>query len=403
MKAVVWHGVGDIRLDDVTEPKISEPTDAIVRITTSAICGTDLHMVRGTMPGMAEGTVLGHEAVGVVTEVGAEVRGFSEGDRVVVPSTLGCGACDFCHRGLYAQCDVVNPNGPSAGTAFFGGPASAGPFDGLQAEYARVPYAATNLVRLPDDVTDDQAILLSDILPTSWFGARLADVAQGDTVLVFGAGIVGQLAALSAKRQGATRVLMVDDHASRLRTARAQNVETIDMTAEDPVAVVRDLTRGRGADAVIDAVGIDAVRPKAGPARDSLPVDAATFDAERDAAAPDASPDDDLWVPGDAPSLVQRWAVEAVAKAGRIGVIGVYPPGFCSWPVGAAMNKNLIVRMGNCNHRRYLPRLVGLVQTGAVDLTPFITQHREPAQAIDAYETFDRRADGWLKTVLDVA
>ncbi|WP_026923809.1 zinc-dependent alcohol dehydrogenase [Glycomyces arizonensis] len=403
MKAVVWHGTGDIRLDEVPDPKILEPGDAIVRITRSAICGTDLHMVRGTLPGMVEGTVLGHEAVGVVEEVGSAVRGFSPGDRVVVPSTIGCGTCSYCRAGYYAQCDTANPNGPSAGTCFFGGPSSTGPVDGLQAEYARVPYAMTGLVRIPEAVSDDQAILLSDIFPTAWFGAKLAEIGPGDSVLVLGAGVVGQFAIASAKRQGAGRVLVVDGIASRLDKAREQNVEPIDFNDEDPVAVVKELTGGIGVDRVIEAVGVDAQRPKTGPAAEQAQQMAERFDSERRQAAPKANPDGGQWVPGDAPSLALQWAVDSVAKAGSIGVIGVYPPGFNSFPIGAAMNKNLTVKMGNCNHRRYLPGLLDLVVSGTVDPTAFITRHERPTDAIEAYETFDRREDGWLKTVLDVA
>ncbi|WP_020659552.1 zinc-dependent alcohol dehydrogenase [Amycolatopsis benzoatilytica] len=403
MKAVVWHGTGDIRLDEVPDPKILEPSDAIVRITRSAICGTDLHLVRGTMPGMAEGTVLGHEAVGVVEEVGPAVRGFTPGDRVVIPSTIGCGTCSYCRAGYYAQCDRANPNGPSAGTCFFGGPEATGSVDGLQAEYARVPFAMTSLVRIPDAVSDDQAILLSDIFPTAWFGARLAEVSRGDSVLVLGAGVVGQFAIASAKRQGAGRVFVVDGIESRLDKAREQNAETVDFNREDPVALVRELTGGIGVDRVIDAVGVDAERPKSGPAAEAAREQAEQFDRERAAVAPDASPDGDLWVPGDAPSQAARWAVDSVAKAGSIGVIGVYPPGFEGFPFGTAMNKNLTVHMGNCNHRRYLPELLDLVRTDVVDPTAFITRRPEPAAVIEAYESFDRREEGWLKTVLEAA
>ncbi|GAB3227859.1 zinc-dependent alcohol dehydrogenase [Glycomyces halotolerans] len=403
MKAVVWHGTGDIRLDEVPDPKIQDPGDAIVRITRSAICGTDLHMVRGTMPGMVEGTILGHEAVGVVEEAGPDVRGFSPGDRVVVTSTIGCGTCSYCRAGYYAQCDTANPNGPSAGTCFFGGPESTGPVDGLQAEYARVPYAMTSMVRIPDAVSDDQAILLSDIFPTAWFGAKLAEVGRGDSVLVLGAGVVGQFAIASAKRQGAGRVIVVDGIASRLDKAREQNAETVDFNQEDPVAVVKELTGGIGVDRVIEAVGVDAERPKSGPAAEQTAKLAERFEQERRQAAPEASPSGEQWVPGDAPSLAFEWAVQAVAKAGSIGVIGVYPPGFNSFPIGAAMNKNLTLKMGNCNHRRYLPALMDLVVAGTVDPTAFITRHERPMAAVEAYETFDRRQEGWLKTVLDVA
>ncbi|WP_329790868.1 zinc-dependent alcohol dehydrogenase [Lentzea sp. DG1S-22] len=377
MKAVVWHGEGDIRLDDVEDPKVHEPTDAVIRITRSAICGTDLHMVRGTMPGMVEGTVLGHEAVGVVEEVGSAVRGFSPGDRVVIPSTIGCGTCSYCRAGYYAQCDTANPNGPAAGTCFFGGPEATGPVNGLQAEFARIPYAATTMVRIPDGVNDDQAILVSDIFPTAWFGSRLAEVGPGDTVLVLGAGVVGQFAIASAKRQGAGRVIVVDGIASRLDKAREQNAETVDFNSEDPLEVVKDLTGGIGPDRVIEAVGVDAESP-----------------GERG---------DEQWKPGDSPALALQWAVELVAKAGSIGIIGVYPPGFGQFPIGDAMNKNLTLRMGNCNHRRYIPDLLDLVLTGVVDPTAFITRHEPPSAAIEAYRSFDLREDGWLKTVLDVA
>jgi threonine dehydrogenase-like Zn-dependent dehydrogenase len=402
MKAIVFHGIGDIRLDDVDQPTIQEPTDAIVRITTSAICGTDLHLVRGTMSGMVPGTVLGHEAVGVVEEVGSAVRGFRPGERVVVTSTIGCGTCSYCRAGYYAQCDVANPNGPQAGTAFFGGPKATGPINGLQAEYARVPFAMTTLVRLPDSVNDDDAILLSDIFPTAWFGSRLAEVTSGDTVAVFGAGVVGQFAVASAKRQGAARILVIDGIQSRLDMAQAQNAEVINFNTEDPITVIRELTRGIGVDRVIDAVGVDAQRPKTGPAAEEAEQHAAEFDTEMQAAAPETGTHDGQWEPGDGPSQVSRWAVQGVAKAGSIGIIGVYPPGFSSYPIGEAMNKNLTIRMGNCNHRRYLPHLISLVASGGIRPTDFITQVETPDTAIAAYETFDRREAGWLKTVLAV-
>jgi threonine dehydrogenase-like Zn-dependent dehydrogenase len=186
MKAVVYYDVGDIRLDDVAEPKIQHPTEAIIRIAASAICDADLHFVRGTVPGMKSGTILGHEAVDVVEDVGKDVTHFAPGDSVVVPSTIGCGYCSYCRDGYFAQCDVANPKGRDAGTAFFGGPQMSGPFDGLQAEFARIPFAIVGLVKLPADVSDDAAILLSDIFPTGYFAAKLAEIKPGDTVAVFG-------------------------------------------------------------------------------------------------------------------------------------------------------------------------------------------------------------------------
>jgi threonine dehydrogenase-like Zn-dependent dehydrogenase len=246
MKAVVFRGVGDIRLEDVPEPKIEQPTDAIVRLTASAICGTDLHFVRGTVPGLKEGTILGHEGVGVVESIGKGVRNLDAGDRVVIPSTIACGYCSYCRAGYYACCDNANPQGKEGGTAFFGGPEESGPFNGLQAEKARVPFASVGLVKLPDEVSDDQAILLSDIFPTAWFGARLAEIEPGNTVAVFGCGPVGQLAIASAKLMRAGRILAVDTIESRLDMARAQGAEVIDFEKDDPVEALVELTGGIG-------------------------------------------------------------------------------------------------------------------------------------------------------------
>ncbi|WP_225992750.1 alcohol dehydrogenase catalytic domain-containing protein [Actinomadura rudentiformis] len=352
---------------------------------------------------MRPGTVLGHEAVGTVEEVGPQVRNFVPGDRVVIPSTIGCGTCVYCRAGYYAQCDVANPNGSNAGTAFYGGPESTGPFDGLQAEYARVPYAHTNLVAIPPGVTDEQAVMVSDIFPTAWFGARLAEVSQGDVVLVLGAGPVGQLAALSARMQGAGRVLIVDGDADRLETARLQNAETIDFNVEDPVEVVGELTGGVGADRVIDAVGVDAERPVGGPAAQQVDDETAEeFHHEQQQAAPRTNVQGNLWKPGDAPSQALRWAVELVAKAGTIGIVGVYPPQHHSFPLGAAMNRNLTIKAGNCNHRRYVPGLLSRIAGGHADPTTVLSQQEQLPSVIDAYEAFDRREPGWTKVSLEL-
>lgn len=403
MKAVVFHGVGDIRLDNVDEPKISEPTDAIVRLTASAICGTDLHFVRGTMAGMKPGTILGHEGVGVVEEVGKGVRNFRPGDRVVIPSTIGCGCCSYCRAGYFAQCDRANPNGKDAGTAFFGGPEASGPFHGLQAEYARIPYANVGLVRLPDDVSDEQAILISDIFPTGYFGAHLAEIKPGDTVAVFGCGPVGMFTILSAHLFDAGRVIAVDCLESRLEMARQHGAEAINFETDDPVETIKELTGGIGVDRAIDAVGVDAVRPHQGPAAKEANQHQQEFEQEQQAVAPETNPQDDLWVPGDAPSQVLRWSVEALAKAGTLSIIGVYPPQATSFPIGAAMNKNLTLNMGNCNHRRYLPILVRLVRSGAVNPATVVSQQEPMVSAIEAYESFDRRRSGWMKVALEPA
>jgi len=264
MKAVVFHNIGDIRLEDVPDPHIEQPTDAVVRLTASAVCGTDLHMVRGTFSGMVPGTILGHEGVGIVEQVGPDARNLNVGDRVVIPSTIACGYCSYCRAGYYAQCDVANPNGPSAGTAFFGGPKESGPFNGLQAEKARIPFANVGLVKLPDEVSDDEAILLSDIFPTGYQGAEMAHIKPGHTVAVFGCGPVGQFCILSAKLLGAGRIFAVDTIPDRLAMARGQGAEVIDYNAEDPVETIKRLTGGIGVDCVIDAVGVDANCPHHG-------------------------------------------------------------------------------------------------------------------------------------------
>lgn len=402
MKAIVFHGIGDIRLEDAPEPRIEQPLDAIVRLTASAICGTDLHMVRGTLPGVGPGTILGHEGVGIVEELGAGVRNLKEGDRVVIPATVACGSCSYCRAGYHSQCDFANPGGPQAGTTFFGGPKSAGGLHGLQAERARVPFANIGPCRVPSDVSDDQALLLSDIFPTGWFGAKLAEVEAGDTVAVFGCGPVGQFAVLSAWLQGAGRVLAVDTIASRLDMARSLGAEVIDYNAEDPVESIRNLTGGIGVDRAIDAVGVDAETPTQGPAAGKARKLQQQFAQEVKAVAPEARPHDGNWEPGHGPSQVVHWAVESLAKAGTLSIIGVYPPSHRFFPLGAALNKNLTLKMGNCNHRRYIPHLMDLVRTGVVDPSRVLTQKEPLSSAIEAYQAFDRRQEGWVKVEIQL-
>ncbi len=398
MKAVVFHDVGDIRLEDVPEPRIQEPNDAIVRLTASAICGTDLHMIRGTLPGMKSGTILGHEGVGTVEELGEGVRNFRVGDRVVIGSTIACGYCSYCRAGYYSQCDNANPN--SDGTAFFGGPEEAGGFNGMQAELVRVPFGNVNMVKLPKEVTDEQAILLSDIFPTGYFGADMAEIDPGDTVAVFGCGPVGQFAIWSALHMGAGRVLAVDTIESRLAMAQEQEAEIIDYNREDPVETIKQLTGGIGVDRVIDAVGVDANAPTAGPAAEEAGREVEEHRRERDQVAPKQNPQGGNWVPGDAPAQVLEWAAKAVAKAGTISIIGVYPQSMKTFPLGTVMMKNLTVRAGNCPHRRYLPHLVELVRSGVVDPTTILTQVDPLTKALDAYKAFDERQPGWVKVEL---
>ena len=397
MKAVVFHGVGDIRLETVRDPKLKAPTDALIRIVASAICGTDLHFVRGTVSGLEPGTVLGHEAVGVIEEVGKDVRNFRPGDRVVVPSTICCGYCSYCRAGYQSQCDVTNPDGPKAGTAYYGGGIEG--FEGLQAEYARIAYAAANLVKLPDEVSDDQAILLSDIFPTSYFAADLAEIKPGDTVAIFGCGPVGQFAIASARLRGAGRIFAVDCIESRLGMARMQGAEAIDFNREDPVEVLQGMTGGIGPDRVIDAVGVDAVAPSGGPAAKEAQKQRAEFRKELKEVAPEANTRGSQWRAGDAPSQVLDWALKSIAKAGTLSIVGLYPEGRL-FPIGAALDKNLTIKAGNTPHRKYIPDLIELVEAGAVDPAEILTQTEPLEDAIEAYKAFDRRESGWVKVEL---
>jgi threonine dehydrogenase-like Zn-dependent dehydrogenase len=271
----------------------------------------------------------------------------------------------------------------------------------MQAEKVRVPYASVTLVKVPDEVTDEQALMIPDIFPTAWFGAKLAEIGTGDTVVVFGCGPVGIFSVVSARLMGAGRVLAVDEVPDRLEMARRQGAEVIDFSAEDPIDAIHRLTGGIGPDRVIDAVGIDAVRPHRGPAEGRSETAPEEFDAERAAVAPETNPAGDLWNPGDAPSMALRWGVRCIAKAGTLSIIGVYPPEADSFPIGEAMQKNLTIKAGNCNHRAHIPELLELVRSGAVDPATVLTQIEGVSSSIEAYEAFDRREPGWVKVELE--
>jgi threonine dehydrogenase-like Zn-dependent dehydrogenase len=401
MKAIVFGGIGKVALKNVPDPKIKDRTDAIIRITSSAICGTDLHFIRGTAPGMKEGRILGHEAVGIVEEVGKSVRNLRKGDRVVVPSTVGCGSCTYCRAGYQSQCNVANPHGANAGTVFFGGPEEAGGLDGLQAEYARIPVAGVGLVKLPEEITDDQAILMSDILPTSYMAAVMAEVKPSDNVVVFGCGPVGLFAILCAQHLGAGRVFAVDSVESRLEMARAHGAEVINFQQEDPVSVLKDLTNGAGPDRAIDAVGVDAATATRGPAADKSAQK--EFKQELEKITEMGTPKGEAFQPGGAPSQALKWAIEAVAKAGTVSVIGVYTAPVQGFPIEQVMNKNLTLKAGNCNHRRYMPEMIELVRSGVIHPEEFLTQVQPITSAVDAYQAFDRHQAGWVKVKLDPA
>jgi threonine dehydrogenase-like Zn-dependent dehydrogenase len=400
MKAVVWHGVGKIKLDDVDEPTIKDDTDAIIKVTASSICGTDLHMVRGTMAGMKNGTILGHEAVGIVQSIGKEVQKINIGDRVVVCSTIACGKCKFCEAGEFACCDQSNPLGPEAGGAFFGGPIAAGSYDGLQAEMARIPYADTVLIKLPDSLPDEDAILCSDIFPTGYVGADMADVKHGDIVAVFGCGPVGQMAIASAKILGASKVIAVDNKPDRLETAKNQGAFVINYDEVDPVKALKVASNGFGPDSVIDAVGVDAEGAHHGPAAKRSMMGLIENIIDQKVVAPRSVALGDQFRQGDAPGQVLMWAVEAVRKSGIVSIIGVYPHPAKFFPVGLAMQKCLTVRMANCSHAKFIPLcLKTIVETGFKPST-ILSSKQFIGDAIACYKHFDKREPGWVKVEL---
>lgn len=400
MKAIVFHGIGDIRVDNVKEPSLKEHYDAIVRITSSAICGTDLHLVRGTMPGMRPGTILGHEAVGIVEAVGRNVRNIRPGDRVVVAAGIACGYCSYCRCGYFSQCDNANPNGSESGGAFLGSPQAAGGYHGVQAEYARIPFANVGLLRLPEDVSDNAALLLSDILPTGYFAADLAEIKPGNTVAVFGCGPIGICAIASAFMKGASRVFAVDRVPYRLEIARLWGAEIINFEREDPVEAIKNLTGGIGCDRTIDAVGVDAEPPHGGPAFGESARNLNEYKQEVKKVAPKANPDGPHWQPGRAPSQAIEWCIEATCKAGTLSVVGVYPDAFKFFSLGKAFDKNLTIKGGGCDTRRYMPKLLDMIKTGRIHPERIISNVEPMAFGVEAYKMFDTRRPGWLKVEL---
>ncbi len=366
MKAIVYCGPGEVRIEEVRDPELEEPTDAIVRITASAICGFDLQIVRGNVPEMLPGTILGHEGVGVIEDLGEDIRNFEIGDRVLLCPTLACGACRQCRRGHYAHCAHANPNGADFGAAMFGGPASSGPFHGLQAEYARVPLAHTTMLHLPEALSDADGLLLSDAIPTGLFGVRLTQIRPGQSLAVFGCGPVGQQAIAYAQRMGAGRIFALDGLESRLDAARARGAEAIDLDAEDPMEVIDGLTRGEGVDCVIDAVPIDAL-----PSRFSEQ----NLDAVRQANGASLASKEYLLsrverlLLSDTPLADETaqafaWSTAIAAKSGTVAVLCFHPGQTRHFPLEAALRKNLTLRMGTCHHRKYLPRLIEKFQGG---------------------------------------
>ena len=389
MRAVCWHGPRDLRVEEVPDPRIVNPRDAIVRVTATAICGSDLHLYNGYIPTMRSGDILGHEFMGEVVEVGSGVFGLEPGARVVVPFPIACGGCWPCREGLTSLCDNSNPNAELAealygfsGSGLFGYSHLYGGYPGGQAELVRVPFADIGPLRVPDGLSDEQVLFLSDIFPTGYMAAENCGIRPGDTVAVWGCGPVGLLAMASAYLLGAERVIGIDRFPARLRKAETHaKAETLDYgVVDDVVEELKQRTGGRGPDACIDAVGMEA--------------HGATLDAFYDRAKQ---------VVGLATDRVHalRQALQACRKGGVVSIPGVYGGVLDKVPFGAAFAKGLTLKMGQTHVHQYLRPLLALVESGRLDPS-FVVSHRRPLSAApQAYRMFNDKADDCVKVVLD--
>lgn len=389
MKALCWHGTGDVRIDTVPDPKVIESRDAIVKITATAICGSDLHLYGGLMPTMQSGDVLGHEFMGEVMEVGsAAASKLKQGDRVVVPFTISCGSCFFCQKGLFSLCDTSNPNAEMARKAMGHSPAGLfgfshmlGGFAGGQAEYVRVPFADVGPIKIPSGLRDEQVLFLSDIFPTGYMGAENCGMERGDTIAVWGCGPVGQFAIQSAWMLGAGRVIAIDRVPERLRMAEKDGkAETINFENEGVYDRLMDMTKGRGPDRCIDAVGTEA---HAG----------GSFDAVLDKAKVA------VYLGTDRPHVL-REAIMCCRKGGTISIPGVYVGTVDKIPFGAAMNKGLTLKMGQTHMHKYMRPLLERIEKGDIDPSFVITHRLKLTDAPGAYQTFRDKRDGCIKVVM---
>ncbi|MFN3892616.1 MAG: zinc-dependent alcohol dehydrogenase [Beijerinckiaceae bacterium] len=387
MKALVWRGKHDIRCESVPDPKIEQGRDAIVKVTSCAICGSDLHLYDGFMMGMQSGDIVGHEFMGEVVEVGKDNKKLKVGDRVVVPFTICCGECDQCKRSNFSVCERTNRNGALAKkvmghttAGLFGYTHLTGGFPGGQAEYVRVPYADIAPVKIPDGLTDDQVLFLGDILPTGWQAAKQCDIEPTDTVAVWGAGPVGQFAAKSAMILGAKQVVVIDNVPERLEMAARQGAIAINFDNEGVVERLNELTRGKGPEKCIDAVGMEAHANS-------------TWDAMYDRAKQAMMLESDR-------AHVLREMIYVCRPAGILSVPGVYGGVVDKIPFGPLMNKGLTVRAGQTHVNRWTDDLLRRVQEGEIDPTYIIT-HEAPLEAgPQFYETFRDKQDGCVKVVL---
>ena len=388
MRALRWHGKHDIRCDNhVPDPSIEDPRDAIIKVSSCAICGSDLHLYDGFMPGMQHGDIMGHEFMGEVMEVGSANKKLKVGDRVVVPFTIVCGECDQCRRGNFSVCERTNRNKDVADKVFghttaglYGYTHLTGGYAGGQAEYVRVPYADVGPVVIPDGMTDEQVLFLGDILPTGWQAAAQCDIQPTDTVAVWGAGPVGQFAIRSAIMMGAEQVICIDNVPERLSMARAGGAITINFDEESVLERLKELTRGKGPEKCIDSVGMEA---HAARSIDSM------YDRAKQA----------LMLETDRPHVL-REMIYVCRPAGIISIPGVYGGLIDKIPFGAAMNKGLTFRMGQTHVNRWTDDLLKRIQEGQIDPSFVITHSVSLEQGPEMYKTFRDKHDGCIKVVL---
>ena len=387
MKAVCYYGKEDVRVETVPDPEILNPRDAIIRVTATAICGSDLHIYGGYIPTMLKGDVLGHEFMGEVVEVGPETRRLKVGDRVVVPFTIACGQCYFCKEQLWSLCDNSNPNAWVAeklygysGSGLFGYSHMYGGYAGGQAEYVRVPFADVGPLPVPDSLRDEQVLFLSDVFPTGFMAAENCQIKPGDTVAVWGCGPVGQFAIQSAFLLGAERVIAIDRFPERLALASSfSRAEVLDYSRVEVLQALRELTGGEGPDACIDAVGLES--------------HGTTLDAWYDRAKTS------MHLATDRPHAL-RQAITACRKGGTVSIPGVYGGWLDKFPLGAAFAKGLTLKMGQTHMHRYMPRLLDHIERGDIDPSFIITHRVALDDAPEMYQTFREKEDSCVKVVM---
>jgi threonine dehydrogenase-like Zn-dependent dehydrogenase len=392
MRALTWHGKRDVRVEDVPDPRIEVATDAIIRVTSTAICGSDLHLYEVLGPFLSEGDVLGHEPMGIVEEVGPGVHTLKPGDRVVVPFNIACGQCWMCERKLYAQCETTQNRDQGTGASLFGYTELYGSVPGGQAEYLRVPYADVGPIVVPEGPPDERFLFLSDVIPTAWQAVTYADVPAGGTLGVIGLGPIGQLCVRVAPHLGAERVIAVDRVPERLAMAERYGAETIDLDACDDVGErMRELTGGRGPDAVVDAVGMEA---------HGSPVNKALHRVV--GLLPDAVAKPMMRNVGTDRLAALYTSIDSVRRGGTVSLSGVYGGAADPMPLLQLFDKGIQVRMGQCHVRRWTDDVVPLVMNDADPLgTMDLVTHRAPLQqAPEYYDLFQRKADGCIKVVL---